>query len=159
MSFGSLHPNTRPNFSHSAPRYWSVEAASLDDRRRQRPRSVLRYRPRTSRHPRLPTFAFSRYRPGIPPYRRTARYRPGHPPYRTTSWDTCVTIIGVHLASDPGTVEPVRILPAGTMCVRRVNDRFVLRFTFILAVRLGLPRPASRVIHRHGAVHGVNAND
>ena len=34
------------------------------------------------------------------------------------------------------------------MCVRLVNDRFVLRFTFLLAVRLGLPRPASQVIHR-----------
>ena len=34
------------------------------------------------------------------------------------------------------------------MCVRRVDVRFVLRFTFLLAVRLGLPRPASRVIHR-----------
>ena len=34
------------------------------------------------------------------------------------------------------------------MCVRLVDDRFVLRFTFLLAVRLGLPRPASQVIHR-----------
>ena len=37
---------------------------------------------------------------------------------------------------------------AGAMCVRLVDDRFVLRFTFLLAVRLGLPRPASQVIHR-----------
>lgn len=41
-----------------------------------------------------------------------------------------------------------REISAGAMCVRRVDDRFVLRFTFLLAVRLGLPRPASRVIHR-----------
>ena len=41
-----------------------------------------------------------------------------------------------------------RVVSAGAMCVRRVDVRFVLRFTFLLAVRLGLPRPASRVIHR-----------
>jgi hypothetical protein len=54
----------------------------------------------------------------------------------------------VYLMSDPGTDEPAKDFSAGAMCVRLVDDRFVLRFTFLLAVRLGLPRPASRVIHR-----------
>ena len=36
----------------------------------------------------------------------------------------------------------------GAMCVQHFNDQFVLRFTFLLAVRFGLPRPASQVIHR-----------
>lgn len=54
----------------------------------------------------------------------------------------------VSVVSDPGTAEPTKQFSAGAMCVQRFNDRFVLRFTFFLAVRFGLPRPASLVIHR-----------
>ena len=54
----------------------------------------------------------------------------------------------VSVVSDPGTDEPAKQFSAGAMCVQRFNDRFVLRFTFLLAVRFGLPRPASLVIHR-----------
>ena len=49
--------------------------------------------------------------------------------------------------TDPGTNVPGKFFP-GAMCVRLVDDQFVLRFTFFHAVRLGLLRPASLVIHR-----------
>ena len=42
------------------------------------------------------------------------------------------------------------------MCVRLVADQFVLRFTFLLAFRFGLPRPASLVIHRPELCNGVS---
>ena len=59
-----------------------------------------------------------------------------------------VKFVSAIIYSYPGTGKPEEIFSTGAMCVRLVNDRFVLRFTFLLAVRLGLPRPASQVIHR-----------